>query len=60
MMLVIKHYFLTDFERIMTEREVRKMHSQLTDEEVYAMDDRELVKLQEESMMEIDNEIHVI
>ena len=60
MMLVLKHYFLTDFERIMTEREVRKMHSQLTDEEVYAMDDRELVKLQEESMMEIDNEIHVI
>jgi hypothetical protein len=59
-MLVIKHYFLTDFERIMTEREVRKIHSHLTDEEVYALDDRELVKLQEDPLTQMNNETQVI
>jgi hypothetical protein len=47
-MLVVKHYFLTDFERIMTERAVRKMHESLTDEDIYALDDRELMGLHDE------------
>jgi hypothetical protein len=47
-MLVLKHYFLSEIERFQKERAVLRSINELTEEEVFAMDDRELLEIYNE------------
>ncbi|MFC4322505.1 hypothetical protein [Litchfieldia salsa] len=43
-MLIVKSYFLSEFERFETERKVLELSDGITEEELFALDDQELVQ----------------
>ncbi|AIE58845.1 hypothetical protein [Bacillus methanolicus] len=51
-MLVLKHYFLSEIERFQKERTVLSVMNDLTEEQVLAMDDRELLEIYNECIKE--------
>jgi len=51
-MLVVKHYFLDDFERFEKEKVVLQSKSEFTEEEIFKLDDRELIELYNQCVKE--------
>jgi len=56
-MLVVKHYFLDDMERFEKEKVVLESNRELTEEEVFKLDDQELIELYNQCVKEpsVDN-----
>ncbi|WP_274856724.1 hypothetical protein [Bacillus methanolicus] len=51
-MLILKHYFLSDIERFQKEKIVLDSMKSITEEEVFVMDDRELLEIYNECVKE--------